>query len=196
MKRSYALFLPVLLVTFMISCGTKDNGQGAGSGNASSGLKIAYINGDTVLHKFDHFRKMAEVMEDKQRIAEADLQSKGATLEKEIMAYQKQAQSGTLTGKEMEAREKYLGTRQEALMRERDNIAQEIMKESAEINKQLQAALDAKLDELKEKEGYDIIFNSAEGGSVLSINAQFDITDRVISMLNDGSPLPDTTKQQ
>jgi Skp family chaperone for outer membrane proteins len=99
----------------------------------------------------------------------------------------------------MEAREKYLASRQENLMMERDKMAQAIMEETSSINRQLQAVLDEKLDEIKKKEGYDIIFNNVEGGAILSIDEKYNITDQVLKMLNEHStPIEmtgDTTKK-
>jgi outer membrane protein len=138
-------------------------------------------------------------MEIKQRNAEEQLQSKGAALEKEIMAYQQKAQTGTLTGKEMQAREKYLSSRQEAILAERDQMAQEIMKETAEINKRLQSVLQEKLNEIKKQEGYDFIFSYVQGGPVLVADPKYDITDKVLKQLNaeeSATPSADTTAKK
>jgi len=178
----------------------KESGS-AGSPPAanSSGLKIAFVNGDSILTHYKDFKKQSEAMEIKQRNAEEQLQSKGAALEKEIMAYQQKAQTGTLTGKEMQAREKYLSSRQEAILAERDQMAQEIMKETAAINKQLQAVLQEKLNAIKEKEGYDFILSYVEGGPVLVADAKYDITAQVLKQLNDeesATPPVDTTAKK
>lgn len=159
-------------------------------------MKIAFVNGDSILFHFKDFRKESEAMEIKQRNAEEQLQSKGAALEKEIRDYQQKAQTGTMTGKEMEAREKYLSTRQQSILAERDQIAQEIMNETSAINQRLQAVLQGKLQEIKNQEGYDFILSYVEGGPVLVADAKFDITDKVLKELNEsGSTLsaPDTT---
>ena len=123
-------------------------------------------------------------MDIKQKKAEADLQEKGAALEKEFMAYQQKAQTGTLTPKEMQAREKYLSARQEAILGERDRMAKEIMEETSSINKRLQAVLHEKLNVLKEKEGYDFILSYVEGGSILVADKKYDITEQVLKELN------------
>jgi Skp family chaperone for outer membrane proteins len=123
-------------------------------------------------------------MDERQRKAEEQLQSKGAALEKEILAYQQKAQTGTLTGKEMEAREKYLAARQDAILAERDKIAKEIMDETAAINKRLQAVLHDKLSEIKKQEGYDFILSYVDGGGILIADEKYNITDRVLKELN------------
>jgi len=178
--------LLALFCALLMTYACKESGS-AGSPPAanSGGLRIAFVNGDSILTHYKDFKKQSEAMEIKQRNAEEQLQSKGAALEKEIMAYQQKAQTGTLTGKEMQAREKYLSSRQEAILAERDQMAQEIMKETAAINKQLQAVLQEKLNAIKEKEGYDFILSYVEGGPVLVADAKYDITAQVLKQLNE-----------
>lgn len=188
------IFYGLLIIGLLSACNKPSNSSSPDA--AGAGLKIAYVNGDTILHKFEQFRKQADVMDAKQRDAEQQLQAKGAALQNEIMEYQKKAQSGSLTPKEMQAHEKYLSTKQDAILAERDKIAKAIMDETEVINKQLQTVLHKKLDEIRNREGYDFILNAAEGGSVLSANEKYDITEEVIKMLNaegTGNIEPDTS---
>lgn len=188
------IFYGLIVIGLLSACGKTSTTSAPAE--AGSGLKIAYVNGDTILHKFEQFRKQAEVMDEKQRKAEEQLQAKGAALQNEIMAYQKKAQSGSMTPKEMQAHEKYLSSKQDAIMAERDKMAKAIMDETEVINKQLQSVLHKKLDEIKTRDGYDFILNAAEGGSVLAANEKYDITNEVIKMLNaegTGSAAPDTS---
>ena len=97
----------------------------------------------------------------------------------------------------MQAQEKYLSSKQDAILSERDKMAKAIMDESEVINRQLQSVLHKKLDEIKIRDGYDFILNAAEGGSVLAANEKYDITEEVLKMLNEEgteSIAPDTTK--
>lgn len=190
----------VLVCTLLMTYACKDAGSSASQpAEEAAGIKIAYVNGDSILFHYKEFKKESEAMEIKQRNAEEQLQSKGAALEREIVAYQQKAQTGTMTGKEMEAREKYLSTRQEAILAERDKMAQEIMSETAQINKRLQAVMQDKLNEIKKQEGYDFILSYVEGGPVLVADEKYDITDRVLKELNEGdasAPATDTTAKK
>lgn len=184
--RLFSGFIIVFsLFTLFASCAAdKSSGSQAASGGGSSDLKIAFVYGDSILMNYKEFRKESDAMELKQRRAEEELQKKGMALEKEIMDYQQKAQSGLMTPKEMQAREKYLATRQEAVLGERDKMAQEIMEETAVINQRLHGVLQDKLAEIKKREGYDFILSYIEGGALLLADDRFDITDMVLKELN------------
>lgn len=198
MRKINLIILAALSISFSIGC--KESAPVSTASTASGeGVKIAYVNGDSILLHYKDFRKESEAMEAKQKKAEEELQSKGAALEKEIMAYQQKAKTGTMTGKEMEAREKYLSSRQEEILAERDRMAQAIMQETAEINKRLQAVLHEKLKAIKESQGYDFILSYVEGGPVLVADEKYDITATVLKELNDeaaaGTPADSTAKK-
>lgn len=189
MIQRLILFSGILFL--FIACEKKDS---PAQNHESAGLRIAYVNGDSILLNFSEFREESEAMEEKQRKAEEELQKKGAALEREFLSYQQQAQQGTLTGKEMQAREKYLAGRQEALLAERDAAARAIMEETAEINERLQKVLQDRLQEIKDKEGYDFILSYIAGGPILVADEKYDITEQVLRELNKSvSSKPDTT---
>lgn len=182
-----SLFILMLVAATFFACEKKQTANADMSTPTSTGLKIAYINSDSVLNNFETFKEQKVSMEARQKKAEDDLMKKGAAIEREIMTYQQQAQKGTMTGKEMEAREKYLASRQEAFLSERDKVAQSLMEETNEINKQLRKDVDAILQDIKEKEGYDFILSYIEGGTILVADEKYDITDRVIKELNEAA---------
>ncbi|MBK9984236.1 MAG: OmpH family outer membrane protein [Saprospiraceae bacterium] len=167
---------------FLISC--DKGGSSTTSSSASPGLKIAYVNGDTILMNYKEFRAQSQTMDAKQKDAEDMLQQKGAALEREYNEYQRNAQKGTMTGKEMQAQEKYLSSKQEALLAERDKLAKEIMDETTSINDRLQKVMQDKLAAIKKREGYDFIFSYIHGGAILLADEKYDITAEVLKELN------------
>ncbi len=198
MINRFFLFICIVSIISLMSCDKKSS-TAVNVETNSSGLKIAYINGDSILLNFVEFRSESEAMDIKQRQAEEELQKKGTALEREFLAYQQQAQKGTMTGKEMEAREKYLSGKQESLIAERDKAAKAIMDETSEINDRLQKVLQDKLKEIKEKEGYDFILSYIAGGPILVADEKYDITTQVLKELNrsstDSTPVDTTTKK-
>jgi outer membrane protein len=192
---THAPILCLIMACALVCASCKKENAPATTDTANNGVTIAYVNGDSVLLKYEGFQEISDVMKDKQQKAEAALQSKLQALEKEFIAYQQKAQSGTMTPKDMEARERYLGSRQESLMAERDAIAQAMLAETDSINKQLKAILDKQLDIIKARDGYDFILNYVAGGAILSADPKYDITEEVLKMLHESGDkvMPDTT---
>ncbi len=58
------------------------------------------------------------------------------------------------------------------------------MDETASINDQLQKIVKDQLQKIKQEEGYDFIFNYADGGAILIADEQYDITEQVLNALN------------
>ena len=188
MKNFHQIIAACIVLLCFIAC-DKPSGQKDSNGT-NTGLKIAYVNGDSILLNYKEFRAQSESMDAKQQKAQDLLQSKGAALEKEFNDYQQRAQKGTMTGKEMQAHEKYLSGKQEALMAERDKVAKEIMDETNQINDRLQKVLQDKLNEIKKREGYDFIFSYIHGGSILVADEKYDITEVVLKELNQSTDHP------
>ena len=184
------IFLLLSGAIFFSACDQK-KGADTPAETSGTGLKIAYVNSDSVLNNFKDFKTQAEAMSAREQEAEANLQKKGAALEKEIIAYQQRAQKGTMTGKEMEAQEKYLAGKQETLLAERDQLARAIMEDKMKINDELQKTVIDILEDIKEEEGYDFILSYIDGGPILVADEKYAITDRVIKALNN-KPIIDT----
>ncbi|MEO6132710.1 MAG: OmpH family outer membrane protein, partial [Saprospiraceae bacterium] len=102
MRNLLQLTVVCCLVLF-ISCSKSDKADQQSNSSTGSGLKVAYVNGDTILLNYKEFRAQSETMDAKQKNAETMLQEKGAALEREFNDYQQRAQKGTMTGKEMQA---------------------------------------------------------------------------------------------
>ncbi len=174
-----------LVILIIAACGQKAPATAAEGSAPASGLKIAYVDGDTVLMNFKAFRDASDKLDARQRELEAELQKKGEALEREIMGYQQQAQSGTLTPKQMQEKERYLAGRQDAVLKERDRLAKEMMNESSVINEQLKKILEEKLEKLRVRDGYDYILSKVEGGPILLADKKHDITREVLTLLNE-----------
>lgn len=175
-------------IVMLISCAQPTTPETSTMGSAP-GLRIAFVNADSILYNYAEFRTASDSMDVKQRKAEAQLQAKGADLEKDIIAYQRKAQSGTMSRLDMESTEKKLGARQEELIAERDQITDMLRSESAEINNRLQKLIHEKLEAIRIEEGYDYIMSYVQGGPILVADAKHDITPRVLKVLNASSSI-------
>lgn len=161
-----------------------------------SGLRIVYVNADSVLENYTQFRKEKDVLDRKQLDIDTKLGNKGRALENEVGAIQQRIQGGLLTPKEIQEQEQRLGAKQQALMAERDKLAKEIVDEGTAINDRLQKVLLNALEKLKNERGYHYIFSYVKGGQILLGNPADDITGDVLKILNskDDSTPVDTAR--
>ncbi len=151
---------------------------------AEKPLKIAYVNADTLLEKYDFFKKQREAFRKKEKDADASLKAKGRALEQDFVETQKKAQQGMLAPSDMQKEEQRLMAQQQKLLAEQERITKALMEEDQKIRDQLQKAILDQLNEIKKEEGYDFIFSYTAGGQLLAANESLDITARVLEILN------------
>ena len=147
---------------------------------------LYYINIDTLNAGLDFLKVKQAELEQKEMEFEEQFRKKASALEKEIAIYQKQAQGGLLTPKQMQAREQQLGQRQQVLMVERDSTAQALLLESQEINTQLMEKLKQFITEFNQTNNAQMIFAYSETGNILHANKGMDITKEVLKKMNAG----------
>ena len=143
-----------------------------------------YINADTLLEKYDYFRREKEALQRREREADASLKARGRALENEAMELAKKAQGGGMTPKEMQEADQRLMAKQQKLMQEQEGIAKELMQSGEKLNERLQETLKSKLDALKDAHGYHYILSYGIGSPVLAVDSTLDITGEVLDQLN------------
>jgi len=147
-------------------------------------LKIAYVNADTLLEKYEFFKQRREAFRKKEKAADASLKAKASALEKDFMATQQKAQQGLLAPSEMQKEEQRLMAQQQKLVAEQERISKELLEENQKSQDELQKVILEKLAEIKKTEGFDFIFSYTAGGQLLVVNDSLDITNNVLEILN------------
>jgi outer membrane protein len=175
------LVLAVAFLYYKTFSGVKVS-KGSDAGTALSG--IYYINIDTLNEKLDFLTVRQEELEKKEIDADVSLKQKGAELEREIMAYQSQAQQGLLTPKQMQSVEQRLAKRQQSLMMERDSITSSLLKESQEINKILSEKLKKQIGIFSEANNCQLVLGYTEGSNVLFADESMNITKQILEKMN------------
>lgn len=147
--------------------------------------KIAYVNLDTLEARYEYFRVKKADFEKRTTAMEAEIERLAQSLQNEYAAFQKKAQEGTLTQSEGEAGQRKLGQMQQNMENRRQTLANQLMKEQEEFNKDLQKRLDDYLAQYNADKGYDYILSYVKGGNILFANKALDITDDVIKGMNE-----------
>ncbi len=144
---------------------------------------IASINVDTLLKKYKFYDELESKLMAKQKGMEADLNRKSAAFEKEASEFQKKVQSNSFLSQESAQRQQEeLQEKQQNLYKLREDLSNELMKESQGLEKQLLDTVTNFLKEFNSDGKYRYILNSA---AFLYGNDGLNITDTVAGLLNE-----------
>ncbi len=180
------LFLAVAALFVLQLTGNKKTGKTGltGTNVESTANGIAYVNIDTIVFKFDMFTdRKAELLE-KQKNAEAELNSKGSQYEKGVKDYQDKVNKGLVTRTTAAEMEQSLYQQQQELVSLRDKLQSNLLEEDQVMNRQILEYITTFLEEHKAEYNYQYILGKSFGSIVLYGNSSLDITQRVLDELN------------
>lgn len=180
------LFLSVAALYILHFTGngkSNKNEQSDTSVNADAG-GIAFVNIDTVVFKFNMYADRRDDLLEKQKKAEAELNSKGTQYERGVKDYQDKVNKGLVTRATAAEMEQSLYQQQQELVTLRDKLQSDLLEEDQVMNRQILEYITTYLDENKAQYNYEYIFGKSFGSVVLYGNSAHDITQRVVDGLN------------
>jgi Outer membrane protein len=172
---------------------------------STPGLKIAYVNTDSVLSQFDYLEEQMAILGKREQEASANLQRKAMQFQEQVGSFQRRAQSGNLTPKQIENEQRTLAEREQNLSAEQQRLAMEFQGEGARLESEVVAILKREVDALQKELGYDFILSYGGTSNVLAVNPDYNLTSQVIARMNANPKLgegdleaigQDTTAQQ
>jgi outer membrane protein len=177
------LFLAIAGLYILHFTGNKKSSSPVAS-QGSSGQGIAYVNIDSVIFKFDMFSDKRKELLEKQKSAEAELNSKGTQFEKGAKDYQDKVSKGLVTRAIAAQMEQSLTQQQQELQSLRDNLQAGLVEEEQVMNRQVLEYITKFLEEHKSEYNYQYILGKSFGSVVLYSDNSNDITKRVIDGVN------------
>jgi outer membrane protein len=150
----------------------------------STAQGIAYINIDSVIYKFDMFFDRRGDLMEKQKKAEAELNSKVSKYEKGAKDYQEKVSKGLVTRATAAEMEQNLLQQQQELGSLRDNLQANLMEEEQVMNRQIIEYITSYLEENKAEYNFQYILGKSFGSVVLYGDQGLDITRKVLNELN------------
>lgn len=170
------------------------NDVAEGTGNY---LKIAYINLDSFEANYEYLKQQKAAFDKKQDAMSAELERSARQLQENIEEFQRKAQSGTITQAEGEAMEKKLIQMQQSLQLREQSLTDQLLKDREALNNELRDDLNSFLAEYNKDKGYHYILSYAEIGSpLLYVDNTFDITNDVITGMNERAAQKGTIKKK
>ncbi len=182
-----ALFLATAFLYVLHFTGKGKSKQGSDGDFAtvqSEAQGIAYVNIDSVIFNFDMFFDRREDLVEKQKKAEAELNSKGSQYERNARDFQDKVNKGLVTRATAAEMEQSLLQQQQELVTLRDNLQTNLMEEEQVMNRQIIEYITSYLEENKSEYNYQYILGKTFGSVVLYGDSALDITDKVTEALN------------
>jgi outer membrane protein len=178
------LLVAVAVLFYLHFSGSKTLSTASGSDAASiSDLKIAYINSDTVLKYYDYLKVNREKLEAKGKKLNDDYRNRVLSLQNEIQAYQRNVSSMTLG--QARSAEEDLGKKQQNLQMYEQSLSQQMMQEENKLNKELYERITSFLKTYGKEKGLQVVLKFDQTSDVLYGGEPLDISQDVISGLND-----------
>ncbi len=157
----------------------------APAGIQQTGVRIAYVNADTLDSKYEWLKDQKTVIEKRIKSASNNLVAERDKLAREMAAFQKKAESGTIPPAQLEPEYNELMERQQKLGEKADRLDAQLADDQRKAYNELMSNVEAKLKTIQSQIGYDYIFSYTKGaGQILLANDSLDITHQVLQLLN------------
>ena len=149
---------------------------------AVSGLKIAYIDVDSLLANYTFYQDLAEEMTRKEENYRLALTEENNKLQKEYSEHQKKLANGVYSSAERaQSEENRFQKRNQSLMEKSEKYSQELMAESNANSQKISETVDNFVKEYNKTHGYNMIISKA---SLLYADDALNITAEILEGLN------------
>ena len=156
--------------------------------NTQKGIRLAYVRIDSLQSQYTYFQELANELQAEEQEIVADLQRRQQTLRENIALYQQEA--AKMTQSQRNANEADLMRVQQQYMQVEQAAQERLMRKQTDLANMLKADMDEAIAVLKEDLNLDFILLYEEGGQIIYANDEFDITARMVEMLNKSAEAP------
>jgi len=163
-----------------------DDQPATAAGNAAGGVKIAYVEVDSLMTQYQYCKEFTEILQRKSNNARNTLNQKGQALESAMVSFQQKLQNNGFTSREQaEGQQAAIQRQQQSLQELQARLENELANETQKYNNGLRDSLMHFLDKYNKDKKYDLILTK-QGDNILYAAKRFDITKDVINGLNKG----------
>ena len=181
------IFPALAIAAMMVSCNNaapKMDEQPASADISVSGMKIAYVEVDSLMTQSNFAKDYSVTLERKSNNARNTLTQKGNALQAAVNNFQQKMNNNGFTSREQAASQQAAIERQQRDLQElQARLENELANETAKFNEALRDSLQNFLKAYNQDKQYDMILSKA-GDNILMANKKYDITNDVINGLN------------
>ena len=191
MKRTNFIlngFLALAIVLGFTQCANNGNATteaAPAEAVGGSNMKIAYVEIDSLLTKYNFWNDLNEQMIKKEENIRTTLNEKGRKLEKEAQEFQRKIENNGFTSRERAEQEQArLMKQQQDLQALQQKLTEELAAENQKNSLQLRDSINSFLKIYNQDKGYDLIISNAGFDNLLYANPSFNITNEIVEGLN------------
>ncbi len=181
------MFMAAAAIVALASCNNetpKMDEQPVAAGNNAGGLKIAYVEVDSLMTQYDFCKEFTLILQKKSNNARNTLNQKGQALQSAMQNFQQKLNNNGFTSREQaEGQQAAIQRQQQSLQELQARLENELANETAKYNEGLRDSLQHFLAAYNKDKKYDLILTK-QGDNILYANKRFDITNDVINGLN------------
>ena len=186
MKKN--VFGALAIVAVLASCNNAspkmdEKPQAAGT-ESSTGMKIAYVEVDSLMTQYDFAKDYSLTLQKKSNNARNTLTQKGNQLQAAVNNFQQKLNNNGFTSREQAASVQAAIERQQRDLQElQARLEGELANETQKFNEALRDSLNNFLTSYNKDKKYDLILSKA-GDNILFADRKYDITKDIINGLN------------
>lgn len=146
--------------------------------------QITYVNVDSVLNNYDLYNALSLQLMQKQQQLESELQTKMLSLQKRMTQLQNKYNQALITSANYQQQAEALTNEQYTIQNWQEQKALELNEDQASLTQRVYDSIVSVVNYINADKKYDLIISSSLGGTLLYGNPDWDITDQVITLLN------------
>ena len=181
------IFSALAIAALMVSCNNqspKMDDQPAAGDTSASGLKIAYVEVDSLMTQYDFAKDYSVTLQKKSNNARNTLTTKGNALQAAVNNFQQKLNNNGFTSREQAASQQAAIERQQRDLQELQvRLENELANETAKFNETLRDSLQNFLKDYNKDKQFSLILTK-QGDNILLADKRYDITNDVINGLN------------
>lgn len=186
MKKLIRSAAVVALMSLVASCNKqapKVEEKSASTNTANAGMKIAYIEVDSIMSQYKFCKEYSLILEKKSQNIQNTVNAKGRSLQAAAAKFQQDIQNNKYTQQQAEAVQAGLQKQNADLQALQQRLGAEFQAETEKFNKALRDSIQHYLAVYNKDKKFSLILSKA-GDNILYADKTYDITNEVIAGLN------------
>lgn len=169
-------FLAMASIALLASC------QQPAVENTDKGIRLAYVRIDSLQSQYNYFQELVLELQAEEAEIVTELQRRQQSLQENIELYQQEAPK--MNARQREVNEADLRRVQQQYMAIEQGAQERLMVKQNALTTQMREDMNGAIDVLKDELNLDFILLYEEGGQIIFANTEYDITKRMVTMLN------------